>query len=120
MVQVNRTLVRILIFVLILFALDRAVAYMYVPKIGDKEITLYSTEWCSYCASVRMYFDAHSVDYREYDVEKSALGAIGLWAFRARGVPIVVIGTEVIYGYDMEKVSSALEQIEPQFVSATH
>ena len=117
MLQVNRTLVRILLFVLILFALDRAVAYIYVPKTGDREITLYSTEWCSYCASVRMYFDTHGIQYKEYDVEKSALGAVGLWAFRARGVPIVVIGTEVIYGYDMERVANALELLEPQLVS---
>lgn len=120
MVQINRTLLRILIFTLILFTLDRAVAYIYVPKPGDTEITLYSAEWCSYCASVRMYFDTHGIEFKEYDVEKSALGVVGLWAFRARGVPIVVIGSEVIHGYDMEKVNRALEQLEPQYLSTTH
>lgn len=118
MVQINRSLLRVVIFILILFALDRAVAYIYIPHEDAKEITLYSTDWCSYCASLRMYFDTHSVKFTEYDVEKSAVGIFGLWAFRARGVPVVVIGNEVIYGYNMEKVSTALDTLKPQLVSA--
>ena len=119
MVQVNRTLLRILLFLLILFALDRAIAYIHIPEEGSKNITLYSTQWCSYCASLRMYFDTHGIKYKEYDVEKSALGAFGLWAFRARGVPIVVIGTEVIYGFDLNKVSSALTRLESNLVTSS-
>ena len=66
-----------------------------------------------------MYFKTHGIDYKEYDVEKSALGAFGLWAFRARGVPVVVIGTEVIHGYDINKVSSALTQLKPKLVTTS-
>ena len=119
MVQINRSLLRVVIFILILFALDRAVAYIYIPQEDAKEITLYSTDWCSYCASLRMYFDTHNVKYTEYDVEKSVVGIFGLWAFRARGVPVVVVGDKIIYGYNMEKVSTALENIKPPLVSAT-
>lgn len=118
MVQINRSLLRVVIFILILFALDRAVAYMYIPQEDAKKITLYSTDWCSYCASLRMYFETHNVKYTEYDVENSAAGIFGLWAFRARGVPIVVVGNEVIYGYNMKKVSTALDKIKPKLVSA--
>ncbi len=119
MVQLNRTLFRVLIFVLILFVFDRAVAFIYVPKEDSKEVTLYSTQWCSYCASLRMYLDTHGIKYKEYDVEKSAQGILGLWAFRARGVPIIVIGTDVIYGYDIKKVSASLDRIKPNIVTAT-
>ena len=119
MVQLNRTLFRILLFVLILFIFDRAVAYMHVPKSGDTAITLYSTQWCSYCASLRMYFDTHAIDYKEFDVEKSASGVLGLWAFRARGVPLVVVGTDIIYGYDMERITAALDRLEPRLASTT-
>ena len=120
MVQINRSLLRVLIFVLILFALDRAVAYIYLPDENAKEISLYSAEWCLYCASVRMYFDTHNIDYQEYDVEQSATGLLGLWAFRANGVPVVVVGNEVIYGYNMDKVSAALDQLNPKLLSTTN
>ena len=119
MVQINRTLLRILIFVLILIAFDRAIAYLYVPSENSKEIALYSTSWCSYCASLRLYFDTHGIIYKEYDVEKTAHGAFGLIAFRARGVPVTVIGSEVIYGYDMDKVSSALHRLDAKLITTT-
>ena len=119
MIQINRTLLRILIFILILITFDRAIAYFYVPDENSKEIALYSTSWCSYCASLRLYFDTHGIQYKEYDVEKSAHGAFGLIAFRARGVPITVIGSEVIYGYNMDKVSSALRRLDTKLVTAT-
>ena len=119
MVQINRTLFRILLFVLILFAFDRAIAYAYTPKEGDTTITLYSTQQCSYCASLRMYFDTHAIDYDEFDVEKSAVGVLGLWALRARGVPLIVIGSDIIYGYDMERVTAALHRLEPRLASTT-
>ena len=118
MVRVNRSLLRIVIFILILFALDRAVAYIYMPEEGAKEITLYSTDWCSYCASLRIYFDTHGITYKEYDVEESAAGMVGMWAFRANSVPVVVVGSEVIYGYNMEKVNSALDKLKPKLISA--
>ena len=119
MVQLNRSLLRIVIFLLILFAIDRAVAYIYFPDKNSKEITLYSTEWCSYCASVRQYFETHNMQYKELDVERSAAGMLGLWAFRADAVPVVVVGDQIIYGYDMEKVSAALDRLKPKLVSAT-
>lgn len=118
MVQINRSLFRILIFLLILFAIDRAVAYIYTPNKDSKEITLYSTEWCSYCASVRKYFETHNVRFKEFDVEQSAAGMLGLWAYRADAVPVVVMGDQIIYGYDMEKVSAALDRLEPKLVSS--
>ena len=119
MVRLNRSLLRILIFLLILFALDRAVAYIYIPDANSKTVALYSTEWCSYCASVRIYFETHNIEFKEYNVEQSAAGMLGLWAFRADGVPVVVVGSEVIYGYDLEKVSTALESLKPKLVSTT-
>lgn len=119
MVQINRSLLRILIFLLILVAIDRAIAYIYIPDKNATEITLYSTQWCSYCASVRKYFETHNVQFKELDVEQSAAGMLGLWAFRADGVPVVVVGDEIIYGYDIEKVSVALDRIKPKFVSVT-
>lgn len=120
MVQINRSLLRVLIFVLILFALDRAVAYIYLPDENANEISLYSAEWCSYCASVRMYFDTHNIEYQEYDVEQSATGLLGLWAFRTNSVPVIVVGNEVIYGYNMDKVSAALDQLNSQLLSTTN
>ena len=97
-----------LLFVGSLFVLDRIAAWQHVPRADGKEIVLYTTTWCPYCESLRLYLKAYNIPYKEHDVEKSLAGMMGFWALRGHGVPVSAIGPEVIYGYDMEKIHKAL------------
>ena len=104
-------LFKILFVVTVLFCVDRAVAYIHKPKPDSKEIVLYTTEWCPYCNSLRKHLNNHNIEFKEYDIEKSLSGIAGFWALRIRGVPVSVIGPEVVYGYDIDKINLALIQL---------
>ena len=104
----KKPLVILLLIALVLFAVDRVAAYLYIPKPGATEITIYTTQWCPYCKALRNTLNQYKIPFTEHDTEKSIQGVLGFWALRARGVPVSVIGEEIIYGYDGQKITDAL------------
>lgn len=91
-----------------LLLLDRAAAWLHRPAPESTAVVLYTTEWCPYCRSLRLYLDAYGIPYKDHNVEKSLSGIMGFWTLRGRGVPVSVIGPEVVYGYDLEKINCSL------------
>lgn len=67
---------------------------------GPDGIVLLSAEWCGYCQALRQDLDRSGVPYRELDIETSAEGESAFDALDASGVPVLVVGQEVMYGYD--------------------
>ena len=104
----RKLLIFLLIFVLLLFAVDRLAAHLHLPKEGATDVVIYTTQWCPYCRALRKTLTAYNVPFKEYDTEKSIQGILGFWALRARGVPVSVIGEEIIYGYDGQQITDAL------------
>lgn len=41
----------------------------YVPESGT--ITMFSTEWCSYCKRLKMMLDHEGIGYTEVDIERT-------------------------------------------------
>lgn len=78
------------------------------PLPGNAKVVLYATEWCGYCARARTMLEARGVSYQEYDVEKSAAGRTQFAQLRGRGVPVLVIGDEIIRGFDKRAIDKAL------------
>ncbi len=70
---------------------------------GSSSVTLYSTSWCGYCKKARQLFKEHNIDYTEYNVEKTAIGR-QQYQKLGGGVPIVVIGDNIIRGYDKRRI----------------
>jgi glutaredoxin len=84
-----------------LLALDRALTYAYHPARGNPPdgVVILTTQWCGYCAALRQHLQANGIPYIERDTERSWAGYWGLYAVRARGVPVTAIGSEVILGF---------------------
>jgi mycoredoxin len=95
----------------LLFTIDRYAAWMHRPAADSTRIVLYTTSWCGYCAALRAQLHASGIVFTEYDVEKSLGGQMGFWALRARGVPVSVIGPQVVYGYQEDALESALSRV---------
>lgn len=66
--------------------------------------------WCSYCYKARQYFDDNSISYCEYDVEHSEKGQALYEKLGGRGVPVIIIGKDVFFGYDEQGMDQALNQ----------
>jgi len=96
---------------LLLFAIDRYAAWMHRPTADSTRVVVYTTRWCGYCAALRDGLTSAGVSYTEYDVETSLAGQLGFWTLRARGVPVSVVGPEVIHGYQETALEAALADL---------
>lgn len=74
-----------------------------------KDVTIYSTPTCHFCHLAKDFFAANGVKYTEHNVatdlekrremvEKS----------QQMGVPVIVIGSEAIVGFDEDRIKTAL------------
>jgi glutaredoxin len=73
------------------------------------DVLLYATEWCGYCAATRSFFAAQGIRYTELDIEKSSVGRDGYRQLGGRGVPLIVIGEDVVHGYDESRLRALLK-----------
>ncbi|HHJ4328566.1 TPA: glutaredoxin family protein, partial [Klebsiella pneumoniae] len=86
---------------LAVFQYKDALLQRFTPAAGDnREVVLYATAWCGYCAKTRRFFAEHGIRYREIDIEKSASGRQAYEALGGGGVPLLTIGDTRIRGYN--------------------
>ena len=109
---------------LILFAVIAGIAWQSKPAWRKKptrgvtanatqsaqqpEVILYGTSWCGYCAAARDFFKANGIQYTELDVEKSNEGYQGHKKLGGGGVPLIVVGGDVMHGYNEAGLREAL------------
>jgi len=74
-----------------------------------KTVTIYSTPTCHFCALAKEYFKANNVPFENYDVLADVAKRTEMLDKSGQmGVPVIVIGDEVIVGFDKPKVAAAL------------
>src|SRR5580692_6083999 len=66
----------------------------------EKNVIVYGTSWCGYCKKTREYLHSLNVEYTFYDIENSDVGKRKYEALGVRGVPIIIIGSQRIEGFD--------------------
>jgi len=74
---------------------------------SQPEVLLYATDWCGYCKATREFFQANGIRYTEHDIEKSSVALGEHRKLGGNGVPLIVVGDEVIKGYN----EAALRQL---------
>lgn len=70
---------------------------------GTDGIVMLSATWCGYCDALRQDLDRMGVAYSELDIDDEAQGSAAFDAVNARGVPVLVIGQDIVYGYDPDR-----------------
>jgi glutaredoxin len=79
------------------------------PAQARPEIRMYATDWCGYCRKAREYFARNGIRYTELDVEKSEVARLEYRGLGARGVPVIVVGTQRMNGYSEERLAAMLK-----------
>lgn len=74
---------------------------------GHREVILYATSWCGYCAKTRVFLGERGIAYTEMDIEKSADARRAYDALGGRGVPVLKVNDTVIHGYDPQGILAA-------------
>jgi glutaredoxin len=111
----------VVIFVATLAA-DRALAYAHDPTRNNPPdgVILLTASWCGYCMSLREHLAEAHVHYTELDVEKTTEGGWAFTAVRGTGVPITIVGKEVIRGAKWDKLDAALKNAGYRLPPAQH
>ncbi|MFM9887211.1 MAG: glutaredoxin domain-containing protein [Burkholderiales bacterium] len=73
-----------------------------------RQVTLYGTSWCPYCARARAYFQTYRVAFKELDIEKSAAANAEFKKLGGNGIPLIVIDGMTIQGFDEQKLEMML------------
>jgi glutaredoxin 3 len=74
-----------------------------------KNVTIYSTPSCHFCHMAKDFFDEKNITYTEHDVatdldkRKEMVEKSG-----QMGVPVIVIGDDLIVGFDKPKIAQLL------------
>jgi glutaredoxin len=79
------------------------------PAQARPEIRMYATDWCGYCRKARAYFARNGIRYTELDVEKSEVARLEYRSMGARGVPVILVGTQRMNGYSEERLAAMLK-----------
>ena len=85
-----------------------------VPKamaVGSAEqpaVVLYATSWCGYCKMTREFFAANGIRYTEQDIEQSSTALQQHKKLGGNGVPLIVVGDEVIKGWNEQALRQLL------------
>jgi glutaredoxin len=77
---------------------------------GQDGIVMLGAEWCGYCQRLKAALEAANVPYTELDVEDGAAGQDAFAALGGRGVPVTVIGQDVVYGYNTARLDKLLSE----------
>ena len=77
---------------------------------GEAGIVMLAAEWCGYCRRQQAEFAAGKVRYRVLDIDTPD-GARAMRAIGARGVPVTVIGQNIVRGYDTPMLGKHLQPL---------
>lgn len=75
---------------------------------GSVRVVLYGTQSCGYCRRVRTWFDRAGIRYVDKDIGHSRQAWQEFRELGGRGVPVLIIGDNVIHGYNRRSIERAL------------
>ncbi len=74
-----------------------------------KEVIVYSTPTCHFCHMAKDYFDENKIEYTIHDVSTDLEARQKMMDRSGQmGVPQIVIGDELIVGFDKPKINELL------------
>lgn len=76
----------------------------------QKRVRILVTDWCPYCSRLEAFLIKEKIHYEKLDVEQSAEGKKLYTQLGRGGVPIVLIGSTVVRGFDKAAILRELGQ----------
>ncbi|GAB6107040.1 glutaredoxin family protein [Fusibacter bizertensis] len=74
----------------------------------SKNVVIYSSNSCGYCAMAKEYFNEKGVAYTEKNVSTDIEARKDLMAKGFMGVPVIYVEDEVIQGFDKARLDTLL------------
>jgi glutaredoxin len=91
---------------------QHALAFTHDPRRGNPadSVVILTAPWCGHCMVLRETLAKNRIPYTDIDVEKSAQGRWAFAALRGTGVPITVVGDQIVRGTDWYRIESLLHE----------
>ncbi len=77
-------------------------------KKRQKRVVLFSSPSCRWCTVAKQHFKKHAIRFKEIDITKDPKAAADCERHGCRGVPVVLIGSRWICGFDQKKIDKEL------------
>ena len=77
-------------------------------KKRQKRVVLFTSPTCKWCTVAKQYFRKNSIKFREIDITKDQKAAKDCENHGCRGVPVVLVGSRWICGFDQKKIDKEL------------
>jgi len=75
----------------------------------DKNVIIYSTPTCPWCARTKQFLKENNITFQDSDVSSNQQAAEEMVKKSGQmGVPVLDIDGEIIVGFDKEKIKAAL------------
>jgi glutaredoxin len=74
----------------------------------QKKIVLFTSPTCKWCKVAKDYFKKNKLKFKEIDISKDEKAARDCEKHGCRGVPVVLIGSRWICGFDQKTIEKTL------------
>lgn len=74
----------------------------------QKKVVLFTSPTCKWCTTAKNHFERHQIKYKTIDITKDEQAAKDCERHGCRGVPVVLIGSRWICGFDQQAIDKAL------------
>ena len=71
-------------------------------------MVLFTAPGCSWCTAAKNYFKHNAIKFKTIDISKDSEAARDCQRHGCKGVPVVLIGSSWICGFDKNKIEKAL------------
>ena len=74
----------------------------------QKKVVLFTSPGCKWCKVAKDFFKKEGVPFKEIDISKDTKAAKDCERHGCRGVPVVLVGSRWICGFDKAAIQKAL------------
>jgi len=82
-----------------------------LPRLGPKQVVMYSTVWCGFCKKAKAYFKQKGIAFSERDIEQSSQAKQEYQSLGGGGVPLILVGnktgTRKLSGFSIARFDAA-------------
>jgi len=74
----------------------------------QKKVVLFTSPTCKWCTVAKNYLKNNGIKFKQIDITKDDKAAKDCQKHGCRGVPVVLVGTRWICGFDQKTIEKAL------------
>ncbi len=67
-------------------------------------VEIYITDWCGYCRQAQIYLKSRGIPFVAYDIEKDSAARQRHKELGGRGIPLIIIGPNKMFGFSQAKL----------------